>query len=111
MALAQHFLNHRLVAVHALHLVVGAVVVRQFQPGHAVENRLDCFRGRAGDVGVLDAQHEGAAVATGVGPGKQRGAGAANVQVTGGAGGESGADRLHEMHRQEGKVSILADCV
>src|SRR5690606_39397871 len=45
------------------------------------------------DVGILDAQDEGAAVTTGEGPGEQRGTGAADVQIAGGAGSEAGADR------------------
>jgi hypothetical protein len=78
--------------------------VFQAQPLHAVENGLHGFRRRAGDIGVLDAQDEGAAMATGVGPGEQRGAGAADVQVTGGAGGETGADRLHGINLNQSET-------
>ena len=57
-----------------------------------VEDRLHRRLGRALAVGVLDAQDELAAVLARVGPGEQRGARAADVQIAGGAGGEAGAD-------------------
>jgi hypothetical protein len=58
----------------------------QAQPLHALDDGLHRFRGGTLDVGIFDAQHEGAAEATGVGPGEQRRAGAAQVQVAGGLG-------------------------
>ena len=59
-------------------------------------SRIACtdFRRGALQVGVLDAQDERAAVLARVGPGKQRGAGAADMQVAGGAGSETGADHV-----------------
>jgi hypothetical protein len=89
----EHLGDHLLVAIHALHLVERTLVVRQAQPLHAVDDGLHRLRRRTRDVGVLDAQDEGAAMAAGIGPGKQRRAGAADVQETGGTGGEAGADR------------------
>ena len=93
-ALLQHLRDHRLVTVHALHLVEGAFVMAEIQPLHTVENGLHRFRRRARDVGVLDAQDELAAVTARVGPRKQRGTGATDVQITGRAGGKAGADNL-----------------
>ncbi|KAG1388645.1 hypothetical protein G6F59_015865 [Rhizopus arrhizus] len=52
---------------------------------------VDRTLGAAFTVGVLDAQHELAAAVAGLQPAVQRGAGTADVQVTGGAGGEAGA--------------------
>jgi hypothetical protein len=80
------------VAVEAVGLVKRALVGAQPQPLHAVEDDLDGFLGGAGAVRVLDAEHEGAAVAPGQQPGEQRGAHPADVQEAGGAGGEAGAD-------------------
>jgi hypothetical protein len=82
----QHLGDHLLVALHALHLVERALVMRQPQPLHAVEDGLHRLRRRTRHVRVLDAQDEGPAMAAGIGPGKQRGAGAADVQETGGLG-------------------------
>ena len=92
MPVGQHLSDHFLVALHALHLVERTFVVIQSQPGHAVENGLHRLGRRALHVGVLDAQDERAAVTAGEGPRKQRGAGAADVQVAGGAGSETGAN-------------------
>jgi hypothetical protein len=88
----QHRLDDLAVAVHALHLVERAFVVLQAQPLHAVQDRLHRFRGRALQVGVFDAQDEGAAEVAGIGPRIQRGAGAAEVEKAGRAGSETGAD-------------------
>ena len=92
LAVGQHLLEHFLVAIQALGLVERAFVVIQIQPGHAVENRLHRLGGRARDVGVLDAQDELAAVMTRKRPREQRGARAADMQITGGGGSETGAD-------------------
>ena len=70
----EQLLGSRLVGVEALHLEVGAVgaadsgtfIPVQAEPAHAVENRLDGLLGRAGDVGIFDAQHEGSAQMTGI---------------------------------------------
>jgi hypothetical protein len=64
---------------------------------HAVKNGLDSFRGGAGNIGVFNAQYEGATMAAGIGPGEECGAGAAYVQVTGGAGGKTSANWLHGL--------------
>ena len=92
LAAGQHLLEHFLVAIQALGLVERAFVVIQIQPGHAVEDRLHRLGGRARDVGVFDAQDELAAVMTRERPREQRGARAADMQITGGGGGEAGAD-------------------
>ena len=80
------------VAIEALGLEERPLVVLEAEPGHAVEDRLHGLVGRAGPVGVLDAQHELPAVAARVEPAEERGAGAADVQVAGGARGEAGSD-------------------
>ncbi len=56
------------VAVHALGLIEGTFVVLQPQPGHALEDGVDRLGGGALEVGILDAQHEGAAVPARVQP-------------------------------------------
>eukprot|EP00825_Cyclidium_porcatum_P048862 TRINITY_DN831_c0_g1_i20.p2 TRINITY_DN831_c0_g1~~TRINITY_DN831_c0_g1_i20.p2 ORF type:complete len:531 (+),score=22.41 TRINITY_DN831_c0_g1_i20:590-2182(+) len=94
-AIGEHLLDDFLVALHALHLVERAFVMFQSQPLHAIQNGLNCFRRRASDIRILYAQDKGATVAAGVGPGEQGGTGAADMQVTGGAGGKTGADWLH----------------
>ena len=87
----------------AVALDVGAVIaadVRAFVIGQAgqVHGLVDHVH-RAGNlallVGILDAEDELAAVAAGVEVRVQRRAQAAQVQVTGRAGGETGADFLH----------------
>jgi hypothetical protein len=57
-----HLLDHLLVARQALHLVDRTLVVVQPQPGHRRQDLLDRILRRPRDVGVLDAQHELAAV-------------------------------------------------
>jgi len=88
----QHLLDHFLVTVDPLHLIEGAFVVGQTQPVHAVNDGLHSLRGGARHIRILDAQHEFPPVAAGVGPGEEGGTGAANVQVAGGAGGETGTN-------------------
>ena len=88
----EHLGNHRLVALHALHLVERAFIVRQAQPVHSVENGLHGLGRRAGDIGILDAQDEGAGVTAGVSPREECSAGAANVQEASRGGRITGAD-------------------
>src|SRR5688572_20131602 len=79
------------VALEALHLEERSLVPFQAKPLHRLDDRLDRgFRG-ALEIGVLDAQHERAAVAPRIGPREKRGARAADVQVARGAGRETGA--------------------
>ncbi|OIQ76416.1 hypothetical protein GALL_419010 [mine drainage metagenome] len=88
----QHPLNHRLVAVHALHLVKRAFVVIQTQPAHAIQNRLHGLWCGTCHIGILDAQNEFSAMLAGVSPGEQRGTSAADMQKTSRAGSETGTD-------------------
>lgn len=67
------------------------LVVVQAEPVHRFEDRVDRGLRAALAVGVLDAQDELAAAAARLQPAVQRGARAADVQVAGGAGGETGA--------------------
>src|SRR5690606_20679549 len=85
-------LGHFLVTGHARGLVDRAFVVVQAQPLHRFEDRVDRALGAALAVGVFDTQHELAATVACLQPAVQRGAGATNVQVAGGTGGETGAD-------------------
>ena len=57
-----------------------------------VEDDLGVRVGAALLVGVLDAEHEGAAGLPGEEPVEERGAGAADVEVAGGGGGEANSD-------------------
>src|SRR5690606_31125056 len=86
------------IAVHALHLVERAFIVLQAQPVHAVDDGLHRFRRRTFEIGILNAQDELAAEVAGIGPGKQRGARAANVEIAGRAGSEAGTDRGANGH-------------
>ena len=78
--------------LEAMRLVDRRRVGGKLQPGHRVEDRLHRFVGGALAVGVLDAQQEFAAAPARLQPAVQRGARAADVQETGGTGGETGAD-------------------
>src|SRR5690606_40567649 len=89
----EHLDDDLAIAVEALRLVVGTLVRIEAEPGHAVEDRLDGLLRGALQVGVLDPQHEGALVVPGIGPGEERGAGPADVEVARRAGGEAGAHR------------------
>ena len=91
LAVGDQLLGHFQVTGHALGLVDRAFVVAQAQPVHRLQDGVDRALGAALAVGVFDAQHEFAATVTGHQPAVQRGASAADVQVTGGTGGETGA--------------------
>src|SRR5690606_23795897 len=95
------------VAVKAMGLVDRAFVVVEPEPLHRLQDRVDRGLGAALAVGVLDAQDELAAAATRLQPAVQRGARAADVQVTGGAGGEAGAAG-HAIVLGTGEPPILA---
>ena len=64
------------------------------QPFQTFQNRLCRLGGRARAVGVFDPQQELAATATGIQPVEQRRAGAADMQIAGGRGGETGDDSV-----------------
>src|SRR6185436_2478446 len=66
----------------------------QAEPAQRVDDEVDVLVGGARLVGVLDAQDEGAAVVARVEPVEERRAGATDVQVSGGAGGEAHADAI-----------------
>ena len=91
-ACRKHLRDDFLVARHALHLIKRTFVVVKTEPVHAVDDRLHRLGRGAFEIGIFDAQNESAAMATRIGPRVERGTGAANVEVTGGAGGEAGAD-------------------
>ncbi len=91
LAVGDQLLGHFLVPGDALGLVERAFVVVQAQPLHRLQDRIDRALGAAFTVGVLDAQHELAATMAGLQPAVQRGAGATDMQVAGGTGGEAGA--------------------
>ena len=65
------------------------------EPFHPVDDGVDRRLGGALTVGVLNAQHHFAAMASGVEPVEERRARAANVQKTGGRGRKSGDDVGH----------------
>ena len=92
MTLLEQLLDDLLVTIKAMGLVKRTFVILESQPGHAFENGIDGFRGGALQIGVLDAQDKLTAMFAGIQPGKQGSAGTANVQITGGAGGKTGAN-------------------
>ncbi len=95
------------VALHALHLAVGAMgahpvggiahhralVPVQAAPGHAFLDDSDVVVGAAAEVRVLHAQDEPAPVLAGEEPAEEGRTHAADVQHAGGGGGETGDDR------------------
>ena len=89
LALVPKLLGGLLVQVQALSLGVGAKIAAhlgtlvpvQAQPTHGAQDNLRVLVGRAGGVGVVDAQDERAAVCTGESPVIDSGAGAADVQL------------------------------
>ena len=60
------------------------LVPAEVEPVEPVEDGVDRGLGVPFDIGVVQAQHDGAAVVAGVEPIENEGAGAADVQVTGG---------------------------
>jgi hypothetical protein len=64
----EHFLDHGPVTIHPLGLVERTFVIGEAKPEHAVENRPHGVRSRSRQIGVLDAQDEGAGVVAGIGP-------------------------------------------
>ena len=105
-AVGKHLFDRVAIARQARGLANRPLVVIQAQPGHAVEDDLNSFFGRALQIGILDAQHEFAAVVTRVSPCEQRRAGVAQMQKPGGAGSESGADLRHELWPEK----LTRDC-
>ena len=79
----------------ALGLIKRPLVVVEFEPFHGVKNRLDRLGGRPFAVGVFDAQDKFAAMMAREKEIKQRGAGAADMEIAGRAGSETGADLCH----------------
>src|SRR5690606_23666675 len=93
--------------VGAMPLEVGALeddvlVPVEPEPLHAFEDRARRLVGGARLVRVLDAQQELAAELAGEEPVEERGAGAADVEVAGGAGGEPKARCQHGTRSRDG---------
>ena len=88
----EQVVGHFAIPLQPVGLVERALVIIQAQPVHRLQDRVDRGLGAALAVGVLDPQHELPAVAACGQPAVQRGAGAADMQVAGGAGGKTGAD-------------------
>ena len=80
------------VAIEVLRLVERPDVGTQLEPLHPVQDDLDRLLRGSFPVGVLDPQHEGAAMLLRVQPREQRRAHAADVEESGGTGSESGLD-------------------
>ncbi len=91
-ARGEHLVDHRPVAIEALHLVDRALVVLQAQPLHGGKDLLHRVLRGTRDVGVLDAQHELAAMVTRERPRVQRGARGAEMEEARGRRGDAGAD-------------------
>ena len=90
-ALGDEAVRHVAIAIEPLGLKVRSVrsadqrafVPVEAEPAQAVENAFDHRRGRPFGVGILNSQHEGAAMAPCEEPIEQRRAGAADVEVAG----------------------------
>ncbi len=89
---SHQFIGHLLVTIQPLGLVKRTFIGIQTKPVHGIENRLHRGIGRALAIGILDAQDEFAAATARFQPAVQCSAGAADMQETGGAGSEAGAD-------------------
>ncbi len=100
MALVEQPLEHVAVALGAFGLEDRPLVPVELEPAQRVEDLLDVLGRRALAVGVLDAQQQRAILAAGEQPVVEGGARAANVQRTGGRGGEADAERIG--HGQQG---------
>ena len=109
-ASGDHLLGDFAVAVETLGLVDRTFVVAQAQPVHRFQDRVDRRLGAALAVGILDPQHELAARVARGQPAVQRGAGAADMQITGRAGSEAGADGHAEAagNRKDGILPGMA---
>ena len=84
LALAQQPLDVLLVQRQPFGLKPGTFVGIEPEPPEPVEDCVDRRPGRSLAIGVLDPEHEGAAMAAREQPAEQRGAGAADVQESGG---------------------------
>jgi hypothetical protein len=101
LALGEELMGDLGVARCAGELVDLRLLPIELEPPEAVEDFLDRVGGRAGAIGVLDAEVEGAAVMARLEPVEQRRAGAADVEIAGGRGGEAN-DWFHK--RRLGKA-------
>ena len=88
--------------------LVGALVPVEAQPTHGTKDDLGVLVGRAGRVGVVDAEDERAVVGTGERPVVNRGARTAHVEFAGGGGCEAHADGLV---RQEVLLRARGECI
>ena len=91
-AFGEELVRDFLVPLHPSALEHGLLVPIEAEPGEAVEDDLGVLVGRALLVGVFDAEQELAAHPARVQPIEERGAGAADVQIAGGRGGEADAN-------------------
>ena len=78
----------------ALRLLI-LFVPAEIEPAQAIEDRVDAGVGVALDVGIVQAEDHGSLVMAGVEPVEYEGAGAADVEKTGGGRGE--ADSGHNV--------------
>ncbi|MNO65355.1 hypothetical protein D3C76_561090 [compost metagenome] len=91
-AIGQHLVDDAVVAIEALGLVVGALIPVQLQPFHALNDGVDRLLSGTFQVGILDTQHELAALALCEQPGIECGTGTADMQKAGRAGSKTGFD-------------------
>jgi hypothetical protein len=92
MASSDHFVGDLDVPGLELRLVIFVPVPVDSEPFQAVEDDVDRLLGGAGRVGILDAQERSAAMAAGVEPAEQAGAGVADMKEAGGRGRKAGDD-------------------
>ena len=94
-AVGKHLVDDFAVALEAVHLIDGTLVVVEVEPLHAVENDLNGLLRGADLIGVLDAKQELAAEVAGDGPAVDGRAGGAEMHHARGARCNAGANRLH----------------
>ena len=85
-------MRHLGVPGQALGLQDDVAVPVELEPAQALDDRIDRILRRAGAVGVLDSQQEAPARRAGQEPVEERGPRAADVEISGGRGGESRYD-------------------
>ncbi len=96
--LREELLGDLSVSFGSRELIDHLAVVLEAEPVHALKDRVDGLGRRTGPVGVLDAQPEDAAVATGEEPVEQGGARAADMEIAGRRGGEARDDLAGSGH-------------
>ena len=99
LALVQQLLHLGAVQIHALGLEEGPLVPGKAQPLHGGHDFIHVLLGGTLGIGILNPEHEGAAVMAGKQIVEQRRAGTADMQIARGAGGKTNTNVCHVSHK------------